>query len=87
MRRELCFVQRKAHRMENETTKRGKRERKVGYERERIIREGEGKKEKGKVREEERCGGKKRSPSIRVGCGAASLCDLRCFETTWWSQL
>jgi len=45
MRRELCFVQRKADRMENEM-KRGKRERQVGYERERIIRKGEGKKEK-----------------------------------------
>jgi hypothetical protein len=54
MRRELCFVHRKADRMENEMTKRGQRERKVGYEKERIIREGEGKKEKRKVREEER---------------------------------
>jgi hypothetical protein len=37
----LCVVQRKADRIENEITK---RERKVEYERERIIRKGEGKK-------------------------------------------
>jgi len=51
----LCVVQRKADRMENEMTKRERRERKVGYERERIIRKGKGeKKEKRKVRSEER---------------------------------
>ena len=46
MRRELCVVQRKADRMENEMTKRERRERKVGCERERIIRKGEGKRRK-----------------------------------------
>jgi hypothetical protein len=40
----MCVVQRKANRMENEMTKRERRERNLGCERERIIRKGEGKK-------------------------------------------